>query len=135
MSRKKAEDQQALFTYPVRTRVTEKAFDRLERLRQESNCSTIGELARKVLSNQGIKCFYIDRSLPAVMEELALIRKELKAIGTNINQLTRSFNSTRDENVKAFYVLKVSDLYKNVDAKVTQLLSIISSLSEKWLQK
>lgn len=135
MSRKKAEDQDKLFTYPVRTRVTEKAFNRLEMLRQESNCSTIGELARKVLSNQEIKCFHIDRSLPAVMEELASIRKELKAIGININQLTRSFNSTRDENVKAFYVLKVSGLYKTVDAKVAQLLSIISRLSEKWLQK
>lgn len=135
MPRKKAEDQDKLFSYPVRTRVTEKAFNRLEKLRETSNCSTIGELARKVLSNQEIKCFYIDRSLPAVMEELALIRKELKAIGININQLTRSFNSTHDENVKAFYVLKVSDLYKNVDAKVAQLLSIISELSEKWLQK
>lgn len=135
MSRKKAEDQQALFTCPVRTRVTKKAFDRLEKLKEASNCGTTGELARKVLSNQEIKCFYIDRSLPAVMEELASIRKELKAIGTNINQLTRSFNSTRDENVKAFYVLKVSNLYKTVDAKVNELLSIISSLSEKWLQK
>jgi S-adenosylhomocysteine hydrolase len=135
MPRKKAEDQDKLFSYPVRTRVTEKAFNRLEKLRETSNCSTIGELARKVLSNQEIKCFYIDRSLPAVMEELALVRKELKAIGTNINQLTRSFNSTHDENAKAFYVLKVSDLYKTVDAKVNELLSIISSLSKKWLQK
>jgi len=36
--------------------------------------------------------------------------------------------------VEAFYVLKVFGLYKDVDAKVTELLSIISKLSEKWLQ-
>ena len=135
MARKKSGDQQELFTYPIRTRVTEKAFKRLEKLRETSNCSTVGELVRKVLSNQEIKCFHIDRSLPMVMEELALIRKELKAIGININQLTRSFNSTHDDNAKAFYVLKVADLYKNVDAKVNELLIIISKLSEKWLQK
>lgn len=135
MSRKKAENPQALFTCPVRTRVTEKAFNRLESLRQKSNCSSLGELARKVLSNEEIKCFYIDRSLPAVMEELALIRKELKAIGTNINQLTKSFHSSREETYKAFYTVKMMEQYKPLETKVDTLLSIVTKLAAQWLQK
>lgn len=71
----------------------------------------------------------------ATMEELALIRKELRAIGVNINQITRSFNQDKGETKRAFYVLKVADQYKKVDEKVEHLLMMISRLAEKWLQK
>jgi len=67
------------------------------------------------------------------MEEMALIRKELKAIGVNINQQTRYFNSTKSEAQKAFYVIKTADLYKQVGSKVEELLVIINRMAEKWL--
>ena len=73
--------------------------------------------------------------MDATMEELALIRKELRAIGININQITRSFNQDKAGTHRAFYVLKVADQYKKVDEKVEQLLTIISKLAERWLQR
>ena len=104
-------------------------------MRNESNYASIAEIARRILSNQNIKLYYQDISMNGPMEEMALIRKELKAIGININQITRSFNQDKAETHRAFYVLKVADLYKNVDAKVERLLVIIAGLAEKWLQK
>lgn len=74
-------------------------------------------------------------TLNPVMEELANIRRELKSIGVNINQITRSFNQDKAETHQAYYVLKVADLYKKVDEKVERLLVLISSLTKKWLQK
>jgi hypothetical protein len=135
MARKKSKQQEILFTHPVRTRVTEKTFKRLENLKETSDSHTVGEVARKVLSNQEIKCFYIDQTLNATMEELSLIRKELKSIGININQLTKKFHGTSNESGKAFYALKVAGLYNNVGLKVDELLLIVSKLAEKWLQK
>ncbi|MEQ7801967.1 plasmid mobilization relaxosome protein MobC [Pedobacter sp. ASV1-7] len=69
------------------------------------------------------------------MEELALIRKELRAIGVNINQITRSFNQDRSNTKRAFYTLKAADQYQKIDAKVDELLIIISKLAGKWLQE
>lgn len=135
MPRKKATDQESILSHPIIIRVTETVFNRLEEIRKESDYKTIGEVARKILSNRKIKLFYQDISMNAPMEELALIRKELKAIGININQITRSFNQDKAETHRAFYVLKVADLYKKVDEKVDRLFSIISQLAEKWLQK
>jgi hypothetical protein len=135
MPRKKAKDQQQVLTHPIIIRVTRTVFERLDAKRKESDCTTIGEVARKILSNKSIKCFYKDISLNPVMEELAQIRKELKAIGININQITRTFNQDKAENHRAFYVLKVADQYKMVDAKVDRLLTLVSLLAEKWLQR
>ncbi|MGY4383916.1 hypothetical protein ACVWYN_000942 [Pedobacter sp. UYP24] len=135
MPRKKLKDQDAILSHNLIIRVSEELFKKLDKLYSESDCQSIAEVARKILSNEKINCFYRDVSIHAPMEEMALIRKELKAIGININQITRSFNQDKVETHRAFYVIKVADLYKKVDEKVERLLIIISQLAEKWLQK
>lgn len=135
MPRKKAKNQEELLTHNVIVRVTETVFNKLEKMRIESGGSSVAEVIRKILSNRKIKIFHQDISMNAPMEEMALIRKELKAIGININQITRTFNQDKAETHRAFYVMKVADLYKNVDTKVERLVDIISQLAEKWLQK
>lgn len=133
MSRKKSTDQETLLTCPVRTRVTQSTWNKLEHLQQESGCQSVGEVARMILSNEQINCFYKDVSLNAPMEEMALIRKELKAIGININQQTKFFHMSKSEAQRAFFTVKTADLYKTVGNKVEELLTIINRLAEKWL--
>lgn len=136
MPRKKQDDQEAILSHNLIIRVNQKLYDKLDSLHKESDCQSIAEVARKILSNQKIKCFYKDISMNAPMEELTSIRKELKSIGVNINQITRSFNQEKSADIhRAFYVMKVADLYKKVDAKVDRLLVLIAKLTEKWLQK
>lgn len=135
MSRKKSAKPQELLTRIIRTRVTEATFKHLDKIHKQSDCGSIAEVVRMVLSNRKIKLFHIDASMNAPMEELALIRKELRAIGVNINQITRSFNQDKTETKRAFYITKVAGLYKEVDAKMDRLLILISQLAEKWLQK
>lgn len=134
MPRKKTADPDTLLSYPIRTRVTKKTGGRLEKLQKESACQSVGEVARMILSGEAISCFYRDISMNAPMEEMALIRKELKAIGININQQTRYFHASRSEAEKAFYALKTAKLYQQVDRKADELLTLINRLAEKWLQ-
>lgn len=135
MARKKLSNQKDILSKPIIIRVTEELFTRLEKIQKESDCSSVGEIARKILSQKRINCFYRDISLNAPMEELALIRKELKAIGININQQTKYFHTSQSSAERAFYVMKTAELYKTIDEKVERLLKIISKLAEKWLTK
>lgn len=135
MANKKSLEKRLLLTHPVRTRVTRAVYERLENIRHSSNCQTLGEVARKILSNEQIRCFYTDVSLNAPMEELTSIRKELKAIGININQQTRYFHTSGSDAERSFYVLKTTDLYSKVDEHVKTLLTIVSKIAEQWLQK
>ena len=115
---------------PIVIRVTGNVFSKLEKIMQDSGCQSIGEVARMILSDQPIKCFYIDVSLNGPMEQLALIRKELKAIGININQQTRYFHQSRNDAQKSFYALKTAELYRQTG----ELLDIVQQLATKWLQ-
>lgn len=135
MPRKKLKNEEDILSHNLIVRVDAAQFNKIEKLRVESNCQTVAEIVRRILSGKKINCFYTDVSMNAPMEELVSIRKELKAIGININQITRTFNQEKtSENNRAYYVLKVADLYKKVDEKVDRLLLLITKLTEKWLQ-
>lgn len=135
MPRKKSVKTEDLLSHVIRIRVTETVFNRLKQTSKKSDCYSVGRLARKILSQEKITVFHKDMTMNVTMEELAMIRKELRAIGVNINQITRSFNQDKKETHRAFHVLKVADLYKKVDERVERLLEIVSKLAELWLRK
>lgn len=135
MSRPKLKDDKQRLSYSIIIRVNEATFKRLEKLAENSSYRTVAEVARKILSNEKLNVFHKDATMNGPMEELALIRKELKAIGININQQTHRFHISDTEQQRAFYVLKTAELYKKVGDKVEELLTIISKLAEKWLPR
>jgi hypothetical protein len=135
MPRKKATNSEDLLSRNIIVRVTETLFNRLDKLRKDSHALSIAEVCRKILSKQKIKLYHQDITMNPVMEELALIRKELKAIGVIINQITRSFNQDRLGTHRPVYIVKVAEQYQKVDERVEKLLAIIAKLAEKWLQE
>jgi len=80
------------FCCPIMTRVNKETYQRLENLLAGSTCQSMGELARKLITREKINCTHTDVTINAPMEQLTSIRKELKAIRININQITRTFN-------------------------------------------
>jgi len=134
MPRKKYDNPEDVLTHPIVMRVTQKEFERLEKLAAESNCRTIGEVARKILSNEKILLFHRDISMNGPMEELALIRKELKSIGVNINQQTRYFHNSRSDAHRSFHAMKTAEAHKKLEPKIEDLLQTVNRLAEKWLQ-
>lgn len=135
MARKKSDEPEKILSRVLRIRLTDAAFLRLEKISKSSDCRTVGEAARKILSKEKITLFYKDITLNSAMEELALVRKELRAIGININQITKAFHSDKREHSQAIQVVKVTQLYQQVEVKTDTLLLIINRLAEKWLPR
>ena len=116
-------------------RVSESTWQELEKIRLNSNCRTIPEVVRRIIEKDQIIYYHKDESMDGSMEVLITIQKELKAIGININQVTRYFHNGTGEGQRYHHLQNVLQFYKQVDAKVGLLLSIISQLAKKWLQK
>ncbi|RZM29461.1 MAG: mobilization protein [Pedobacter sp.] len=135
MARKPLADKEELLVHLVTIRVSSATLRRLEKLMDQSSCRSIGEVARKLLNRERINCFYRDTSMSGPMEELALIRKELKSIGININQQTRYFNAVKSIAEKDFHSGRTLELLLKADAKMERLFAIISKLAEKWLPR
>ncbi|MVT07732.1 plasmid mobilization relaxosome protein MobC [Chitinophaga tropicalis] len=135
MARKPSPKPEQLYVRSVRTRVTEKVYQRLQYMVSEGDCNSVGEAARRILSGDKIAIFYVDNSLNVPMQRLVEIRQELRDIGVNINQVTRYFNSSTGSDKKLFHSLNVLERYQQVNERVDELLEIVKALSKKWLQK
>ena len=135
MSRKKAKDQDSILSHPIIVRLTENQFNKLEKIRLQSDIKTIGEIVRKILTNRPIKLHHKDVTMNQPMEEMALIRKEIKSIGVNINQQTHRFHISQNDTERSFHAIKTAETYKSMEPKIDRLLAIISKLAQKWLQE
>src|SRR3546814_16199912 len=103
MPRKKLGNPEDLLNRNLISRLNEGTYNRLENIRKESDCHSIAEVARRILSRQRINLFHRDASLDRPMEELTRIRRELKSIGININQQTHRFHTSASAPERALY--------------------------------
>lgn len=134
MPRKKATERDAVLTHNIVIRVTEETFKKLEKIKKESDCKSIAQVVRNILADRHIKYIVKDMSMNGTMEELAMIRKEIKAIGININQQTHRFHISQSDAERSFHFRKTAEIYRSIDPKIDDLLQIVSKLAEKWLQ-
>jgi len=135
MGKKKTENTALLLTHNIIVRVTEDDYNKYDRLQQKSDCTSVAEVVRRILSGRQIILFHKDACMDGPMEILTGIQKELKAIGHNINQITRAYHSSRFESQQSYHAEKALEQYQKVEGKVNLLLSVISQLSKQWLQK
>ena len=119
----------------IGTRVSEVFYNKLEELRKNSNCQTMGEFSRMILQREEIIWYHKDASRESIAVELTAIRKELRAIGININQVTRYFHGSNLPSQKIFEALKILDEYKKVQVKVDALYALTDKLLNTWSPK
>lgn len=125
-----------MLTCRIHTRVTQSKFDELNTLLTKSRgIHSLSELMRYILDERSIVVHTHDNSLDKVMEELSGIRKELQAIGVNINQITHRFHVEELPEAKLFQATEIVKLYQQTDLKVSKLFEVIANLSELWLPK
>src|SRR5215831_4815942 len=123
------------FQHIIRTRVNTAKYRELTAILEKTKDENLCSLVRKILDNQKIRTYTYDESLNIVMEELAALRQEIRAIGININQITRLFNTYPEDKKKEFFAKVAFKEYLRIESKINRLLDIISELSKKWLSE
>ncbi len=125
--------QEDKLTHLVITRIGDKKYAELQKILEDDPTNDMSRLLRDILHNRTIKVFTRDKTLDNTMEELAKLRSEIRAIGVNINQITRLFNTYPEPQQKQYYAKMAFKEYLAIEPKIEELLSIISKLAKRWL--
>ena len=70
-----------------------------------------------------------------LLEELALLRRELNAIGNNLNQAVRQINSAHGNADSRLWLNLLSIIGSKVDPAIAQIKERMQNFSELWSQK
>ncbi len=130
---KKRSRKKVFFNHVVAIRIGDEKFNELKKLLEGNPQNDMSRLLRDILHNKPITVFTKDKTLDNVMEELAKLRSEIRAIGVNINQITRLFNTYPDPQRKALFAKMAFKEHQALAPKITELLEIVSKLAKRWL--
>ena len=125
----------ALLPHVIPVRVSESKHRELQSLLSSSRCRSMSELVRKIIDNRKIIVETQEITGREISEELAQVRKEIHAIGVNINQVTRRFHTEKLPEQRLIQVMDIARLFQQTDQKVSQLFTIMAKLPDLWLQK
>jgi hypothetical protein len=131
MTREKSER----LEYKVFTRIGKKKYVQLLSMLNNSDNRTMSALLRGILEHEKITIRTRDTTLDNTMEQLSCIRKELQAIGININQVTRKLHRADFKGDQLSQAQKVLSDFLSTGDKIDSLFELIDNLSGKWLPR
>ncbi|HEX9504101.1 MAG TPA: plasmid mobilization relaxosome protein MobC [Patescibacteria group bacterium] len=131
--KKRKSAKKVLLKHHVTIRIGEEKFNELKKLLDGNSQNDMSRLLRDILHNKPITVFTKDKTLDNLMEELAKLRSEIRAIGVNINQITRLFNTYPEPQRKALFAKMAFKEHQALEPKITALLEIVSKLAKRWL--
>ena len=134
MGRKRAADDRRL-RFRVVTYVNGRKYQELQSLLQQNAKMDMSTLVRYILENRQVRIYVHDETLDHWMEELSHLRTEIKAIGVNINQITRNFNTYPDMLRKVANASSAFEQYRKLQPQIEGIWEVLKKLNEKWLSE
>jgi len=120
----------------VHTRITQQKFDELTAILNDARgIHSLSHLLRVMLDNKPIIIQRYDATQDKIIAVLSGIRTELRAIGVNINQVTREFHITDYPEGRLARAQDIAKLFQQADGKISQVLTVISNLAMQWSPK
>ncbi|MXN91688.1 plasmid mobilization relaxosome protein MobC [Flavobacterium sp. Sd200] len=115
-------------------RLRAEEHEKLMRKFKATTCRKVSEYVRNCLFEKPITMLHRNASLDQGLQELSLLREELRAIGQNLNQVTYRVNAnpavTQDKGWQSAFLSARSSLVIQMEA----LSGAITKLSTLWLQ-
>ncbi|MBK0378553.1 plasmid mobilization protein [Mucilaginibacter segetis] len=102
---------------------------------KKTRFNKLSEYSRSLLLSKPVVVNYRDKSMDEMLEELALLRRELNAIGTNLNQAVRQINSAQGNAEKKLWLNLLSVIGTKIDPAIGQIKDRMQNFSELWSQK
>ena len=119
--------------FTIRLKLNE--YDRLEKDFRRTAFQKISEYCRAILFKDQITVIYRDRAMDDILEELTVLRRELNAIGNNLNQAVRQINSSRKQMDADQWMQLLTVINLGLEPKIEQIKNRISQYADIWLQR
>ena len=121
-------------TRRITLRLTPEEYTKIEKRYKASTCRKLSDYVRKHLFNRPITTHYRNQSLDDFIEEMALLRNELSAIGNNINQVVKKMHTLNQIPEFKQWIIRYEIEQQLFKRKIDLIEKHISKITDKWFQ-
>lgn len=118
----------------ITLRLTPEEYVKIEKQYKDSTCRKLSDYVRKHLFNKPITKYYRNQSMDNFIEETAILRNELSAIGNNLNQVVKKMHTLQQIPEFKQWILQYEFEKTNLYNKVNDIQNNIQKITDKWLQ-
>ncbi|MEO8887313.1 MAG: hypothetical protein ABI367_14715 [Mucilaginibacter sp.] len=117
----------------IRLKPTE--FELIEKRFKKTLFRKLSEYCRNVLLEKTITVTYRDKAMDDVLEELILLRRELNAIGNNLNQAVYQINAAHGNADIRLWANLLAIITRQVEPSISQIKERMNQYADIWSQK
>ena len=110
-------------------------YELLEGRFKKTRFRKLSEYMRSVLLEKPITVNYRDKAMDEVLEELVLLRKELNAIGNNLNQAVYQINAAHGHADASLWANLLGVVNGKVEPAIVQIKERMNQYADLWSQK
>ena len=102
---------------------------------KQSTFQNLSEYARATILGKPVTVLHRNKSMDEVLEELALLRRELNHIGNNLNQAVRNINAAHGLPDAGLWMNLLTIIKGKVEPSITRIKESMNSYTDLWSQK
>ncbi|RFZ90117.1 hypothetical protein D0C36_23020 [Mucilaginibacter conchicola] len=126
-------DEKRTLLFKIRLKPSE--FQVLESRFKKTAHQNLSEFSRAMLLGKAVTVIHRDKAMDELLEELVLLRKELNAVGNNLNQAVRNINSAHGNADSRLLMGLLQVINSKVEPAIMDIKRSITEYAEVWLQK
>lgn len=123
--------------YPrlIQGRISERKYQELVAILTKDPLLSMSELMRRIIEKQPVILRVKSSEMTAVLEQLIAIHFQIQRIGSNLNQVVKSFHGNSSSIQKFLLGKKLHQDQQQILGQIEKLNRILSQLQQKWLSE
>ena len=119
----------------IKIRLKPSEEELLNKRYKKSTFQNLSEFARAMILGEPVTVIHRDKSMDEVLEELALLRRELNFVGNNLNQAVRNINSAHGFPDKSLWMNLLTVINGKLEPSINQIKDGMNKYADLWSQK
>jgi hypothetical protein len=117
------------------TRLKPTEFTLIDNRFKKTRFRKLSEYIRSLLLEKPSTVMYRDKSMDEILEELILLRRELNAIGNNLNQSVRNINSVHPKADTRLWLNLLSVIKDDLEPSIIKIKERMNKYADIWSRK
>lgn len=99
----------------------------------KSTCRNMSQYLRDIIFDKPVVATYRNASQDDILQELAILNRQLNSLGNNMNQITKRLHTIRPPEIQSWGAGFTSQT-KALTTKIIEIKEVTAKIAQRWLR-